>query len=71
MTSDRAFPRAQGRAYLTLSVPTVKGSLEGTPSYMTFEVTPTQDGDHNLERIMADLRKLVEDNGLVLVNAKT
>ncbi|MEX0973891.1 MAG: 4Fe-4S dicluster-binding protein [Bacillota bacterium] len=27
---------------LTLSVPTVKGTLEGTPSYMTFEVTSTE-----------------------------
>ena len=53
---------------LTLSVPTVKGTLEGTPSYMTFEVASTE-GDC-LDDILSDLRKLVVENELVLVSAK-
>lgn len=54
---------------LSLSVPTVKGSLEGTPSYMTFDVTATEGDD--LEAFLEDLRKLVIENGLVLVSAKS
>jgi len=53
---------------LTLSVPTVKGTLEGTPSYMTFEVASTE-GDC-LDDILSDLRRLVVENELVLVSAK-
>ena len=51
---------------LRLEVPTVKGAMEKTPSVMWFEVTSTEQQD--VEPFMAEVRSLVEENGLVLVN---
>lgn len=51
---------------LRLEVPTVKGALEKTPSVMWFEVTSTEQQD--VEPFMAEVRSLIEENGLVLVN---
>jgi NAD-dependent dihydropyrimidine dehydrogenase PreA subunit len=62
----------QGRPYdivnLRLEVPTVKGSLEKTPSFMSFEVTSTS--QENIETFLPEVRSLVRDNGLVLVNER-
>jgi NAD-dependent dihydropyrimidine dehydrogenase PreA subunit len=51
---------------LRMEVPTVKGAMEKTPSVMWFEVTSTEQQD--VEPFMAEVRSLVEENGLVLVN---
>jgi ferredoxin len=51
---------------LRLEVPTVKGALEKTPSLMSFEVTTTDQSD--VEAFMGEVRALVRENGLVLVN---
>ncbi len=51
---------------LRFEVPTVKGAMEKTPSLMWFEVTSTEQQD--VEPSMAEVRSLVEENGLVLVN---
>ena len=51
---------------LRLEVPTVKGAMEKTPSLMWFEVTSTEQQD--VEPFMAEVRSLIEENGLVLVN---
>jgi len=40
--------------------------MEKTPSLMCFEVTSTERQD--VEPFMAEVRSLVEENGLVLVN---
>ena len=71
-TAERAPRRVKvevAGAFGSKEVPTVKGSLEGTPSYMTFDVTATEGDD--LEAFLEDLRKLVIENGLVLVSAKS
>jgi len=51
---------------LRMEVPTVKGAMEKTPSVMWFEVTSTEQQD--VEPFMDEVRSLVEENGLVLVN---
>jgi NAD-dependent dihydropyrimidine dehydrogenase PreA subunit len=53
---------------LQLQVPTVKGAWEKAPSFMTFEVTSTQQED--IQSFMPDLRSLIRDNGLVLVSER-
>ena len=51
---------------LKLEVPTLKGAMEKTPSHMTFEVTSTDQQDITV--FLTDVRGLVRDNQLVLVN---
>ena len=51
---------------LRLEVPTVKGAMAKTPSLMWFEVTSTEQQD--VEQFMAEVRSLIEENELVLVN---
>jgi NAD-dependent dihydropyrimidine dehydrogenase PreA subunit len=51
---------------LKLEVPTVQGSLEGTPSWMTFQVTSTEYGE--VLPFMEKIRELVQENGLVWVS---
>ncbi|MFZ1082801.1 MAG: ferredoxin family protein [Candidatus Kryptoniota bacterium] len=51
---------------LKMEVPTVKGSAEGAPSYMSFDLTST--GQEDVTGFMDKLRRLVKDNELVLVN---
>ena len=59
-----------GRPYdlvnLRLEVPTVKGALEKTPSCMSFEVTSTEQED--IQDFLVELRSLIRENGLILVN---
>ena len=62
----------QGRPYdivnLHLNVPTVKGALEKTPSFMNFDVTSTEQQD--IQDFLPDLRSLIRENELVLVSEK-
>lgn len=51
---------------LKLEVPTLKGALEKTPSHMNFEVTSTDQQD--VTAFLAEVRQLVRDNQLVLIN---
>jgi ferredoxin len=51
---------------LTLKVPTVQGSREKTPSFMTFQVTSTEYED--VSAFVAKIRELVQKNGLVWVS---
>ena len=51
---------------LQLSVPTVKGMLEKTPAFMSFEVTSTEQED--IQSFLPELRALVRQNGLVLIS---
>lgn len=51
---------------LKLEVPTLKGALEKTPSHMSFEVTSTDQQD--VTEFLNELRALVRENQLVLVN---
>ena len=44
----------------------MKGALEKTPSHMTFEVTATDQQD--VTAFLAEVRQLVRDNQLVLIN---
>lgn len=53
-------------AYMQLHVPTVKGAMEKAPSFMSFEVTSTEQAD--IQAFLAELRSLVRENGLVLVS---
>jgi hypothetical protein len=50
---------------LKLEVPTVKGLLEKTPAYMTFEITSTEKRD--VGGFLAEIRELVRQNALVWV----
>jgi NAD-dependent dihydropyrimidine dehydrogenase PreA subunit/ElaB/YqjD/DUF883 family membrane-anchored ribosome-binding protein len=50
---------------LRLEVPTVKGLLEKTPAYMTFEITSTD--QHDVARFLNEIRELVRLNDLVWV----
>lgn len=50
---------------LRLEVPTVKGLMEKTPAYMTFEVTSTAQQD--VGRFIAEIHELVRQNELVWV----
>jgi len=60
----------KGRPYdvvnLQLHVPTVQGSMEKTPSFMSFEVTSTEQED--IQAFLPELRALIRDNDLVLVS---
>ena len=51
---------------LRLEVPTVKGALEKTPSFMSFEVTSTEQED--IQDFLTELRALIRENGLILVH---
>jgi len=51
---------------LQLSVPTVKGMLEKTPAFMSFEVTSTEQED--IQSFLPELRALVREGGLVLIS---
>lgn len=71
---DKAFltkleDKVKGRAFdivnLHLEVPTVKGLLERTPAYMTFEITSTDQGD--VGEFVNDIRDLVRQNALIWV----
>jgi len=53
---------------LHLNVPTVKGALEKTPSFLTFDVTSTEQQD--IQDFLPDLRSLIRGNALVLVSEK-
>jgi ferredoxin len=50
---------------LKLEVPTVKGLLEKTPAYMSFEITSTDQTD--VGAFLDEIRALVRQNGLVWV----
>lgn len=58
--------RAVDIVALDLSVPTLKGALEGAPSVMSFEVTSTDQTD--IQPFLEELRALIADNGLVLTS---
>ncbi len=51
---------------LQLQVPTVKGLMEKTPAFMSFEVTSTQQED--IQAFLPGLRDLARSNGFILVN---
>jgi NAD-dependent dihydropyrimidine dehydrogenase PreA subunit len=51
---------------LRLDVPTVKGALEKTPSFMSFEVTSTEQED--IQTFSSEVRALIANNGLTLVS---
>jgi NAD-dependent dihydropyrimidine dehydrogenase PreA subunit len=53
---------------LQLSVPTVKGALERPPSFMSFDVTSTEQQD--IQEFLPVFRTLIGDNGLVLVSER-
>jgi len=53
-------------ANLRLEVPTVKGALEKTPSFMSFEVTSTEQED--IQGFLPAVRDLIRHNGLTLVS---
>ena len=53
-------------ANLRLEVPTVKGALEKTPSFMSFEVTSTEQED--IQSFLPEVRDLIRRNGLTLVS---
>jgi hypothetical protein len=51
---------------LQLQVPTVKGAIEKTPSFMSFEVTSTEQED--IQGFLPAVRDLIRRNGLTLVS---
>lgn len=51
---------------LRLEVPTVQGAMQKTPSFMTFEVTSTEQED--IQEFLPDVRDLIRRNGLTLVS---
>ena len=51
---------------LTLSVPTLKGAKENAPSFMSFDVTSTEQED--ILEFLEEVRTLVHLNGFVLVS---
>lgn len=51
---------------LRLEVPTLKGAMEKTPSFMTFDVTSIEQDD--IQDFLPVVRDLIRDNGLVLVS---
>jgi len=60
----------QGRPYdfanVRLEVPTVQGALEKTPSFMSFDITSTEQED--IQVFLPEVRALIRDNGLILVS---
>jgi len=53
-------------ANLRLEVPTVQGAMQKTPSFMSFEVTSTEQED--IQSFLPDVRDLIRHNGLTLVS---
>ena len=51
---------------LRLEVPTVQGATQKTPSFMSFEVTSTEQED--IQGFLPDVRYLIRRNGLTLVS---
>jgi len=51
---------------LRLHVPTVQGSMEKTPAFMSFEVTSTEQED--IQAFLPEVRALIRGNDLVLVS---
>lgn len=51
---------------LQLRVPTLRGLMERTPAFMSFEVTSTQQSD--IQSFLPMLRDLARRNGFILVN---
>jgi NAD-dependent dihydropyrimidine dehydrogenase PreA subunit len=51
---------------LRLEVPTVQGATQKTPSFMSFEVTSTEQED--IQSFLPDVRDLIRRNGLTLVS---
>jgi NAD-dependent dihydropyrimidine dehydrogenase PreA subunit len=51
---------------VNLSTPTVKGAMEKTPSFMSFEVTSTEQAD--IQEFLPEVRDLIRRNGLVLTS---
>jgi NAD-dependent dihydropyrimidine dehydrogenase PreA subunit len=51
---------------VNLSTPTVKGAMENTPSFMSFEVTSTEQAD--IQEFLPEVRDLIRRNGLVLAS---
>ena len=62
LVKDRPFDMVN----VTLSTPTVKGAMENTPSFMTFEVTSTEQAD--IQEFLPEVRDLIRRNGLVLTS---
>jgi NAD-dependent dihydropyrimidine dehydrogenase PreA subunit len=51
---------------LRMEVPTVQGAMQKTPSFMSFDVTSIDQED--VQGFLPELRSLIRDNSLVLVN---
>jgi NAD-dependent dihydropyrimidine dehydrogenase PreA subunit len=51
---------------LRLDVPTVQGATQKTPSFMSFEVTSTEQED--IQGLLPEVRDLIRRNGLTLVS---
>ena len=51
---------------VNLNTPTVKGAMENTPSFMSFEVTSTEQAD--IQDFLPEVRDLIRRNGLVLAS---
>ena len=51
---------------LELHVPTVRGAMEKAPAFMSFEVTSTKQED--IQDLLPELRTLIRENDLILVN---
>lgn len=49
-----------------LNTPTIKGAMENTPSFMSFEVTSTEQSD--IQEFLPEVRDLIRRNGLVLTS---
>ncbi|MGC9159684.1 MAG: 4Fe-4S dicluster domain-containing protein [Terracidiphilus sp.] len=62
---DKVKDRAFDVVNLRLEVPTVKGLLERTPAYMSFEITSTDQSD--VHEFVSEIRDLVRQNALVWV----
>ena len=62
LVKDRPFDMVN----VALSTPTVKGAMENTPSFMSFEVTSTEQAD--IQEFLPEVRDLIRRNGLVLTS---
>jgi NAD-dependent dihydropyrimidine dehydrogenase PreA subunit len=62
LVKDRPFDVVR----LRLEVPTLKGALQKAPSFLSFEVTSTDQED--IQPFLVEVRALIHDNGLVLAN---
>ena len=60
----------KGRPYdfvnLRMDVPTVQGARQNTPSFMSFDVTSTEQED--IQSFLSEVRDLIRRNGLTLVS---